>query len=141
MSKNFKVRGFNGANIKYMYHYLYPLLEKKPTYMIIMVGTNDAVKKSTDDIVAELLELKKHVETILPKCTVILSCPTTRFDKSNHHSQKVVFDLREKLINLKVPIIQNVNIIEKHLGKLGLHLNQHGLSRLALYYMRYMCNH
>ena len=108
--------------------------------MIIMVGINDAVKKSADDIVAELLELKKHVETILPKCTVILSCTIMRIDKSNHHAQKVVFDLRKKLINLKVLNILNVNIVEKHLGKLGLHLNQHGLSRLALNYMRYMCN-
>ena len=30
MSKNVKVRGFNGAIIKDMYHYLYPLLEKNP---------------------------------------------------------------------------------------------------------------
>ena len=88
--------------------------------MIIMVGTNDAVKKSAGDIVAELLELKKHVETILPKCTVLLSCPIMRIDKSNHHAQKVVFDLRKKLINLKVPIILNVNIVEKHLAKVSI---------------------
>ena len=64
-----------------------------------------------------------------------------RIDNSNHHAQKVGFDLRKKLINLKVPIILNVNIVEKHSGKLGLHLNQHDLSRLALNYMHYMCNH
>ena len=48
--------------------------------------------------------------------------------------------IREEFV-IPVPIILNVNIVEKHSGKLGLHLNQHGLSRLSLNSMCYMCNH
>ena len=48
MGDRFKVRDFSGAQIQDMYHYLHPLLEKKPTFMILMVGTNDATHKSPD---------------------------------------------------------------------------------------------
>ena len=143
MGKNFKVRGFSGAIVNDMYHYLHPLLEKRPSYLILMVGTNDATDKNKDaeSILVELLQLKKHIESILPTCKVILSCPTVRTDRGDTHAQKVVFDLRKKLINLKIPLILNENITEKHLGKLGLHLNKYGLARLAMNYMQYMRKH
>ena len=143
MGKTFKVRGFSGAIIQDMYSYLHPLLEKKPTYLILMVGTNDAANKdkNAESIMVELLRLKKHIENILPSCSVILSCPTLRSDSGNSHAQKVVFDLRKKLINLNIPLILNENITEKHLGKLGLHLNKYGLARLAMNYMQFMRQH
>ena len=141
MGAKFKVRGFSGAVIQDMYHYLHPLLEKKPTYIILMVGTNDAPNKNADQIVAELLKLKKHIKDALPKCQVILSCPTMRRDWANQGAHKVVFDLRKKLINQKIPIILNENITDEHLGYRGLHLNDHGLGKLAMNYIRYMRKH
>ena len=143
MGKQFKVRGFSGAIVKDMFNYLQPLLEKKPTYLILMVGTNDAADKdkSAESILVELLRLKTHINNILPSCEVILSCPTVRADRGNFHAQKVVFDLRKKLINLNIPLILNENITEKHLGKLGLHLNKYGLARLAMNYMQFMRQH
>ena len=38
-----KVRKFPGATISDMYHYLIPLLEKKPDHVILHVGTNDVL--------------------------------------------------------------------------------------------------
>ena len=53
----------------------------------------------------------------------------------------MVFDLRKKLINQKIPIILNENITDEHLGYRGLHLNDHGLGKLAMNYIRYMRKH
>ena len=39
MGNNVKVRGFSGATISDFYTYLVPLLEKKPSNIIIMAGT------------------------------------------------------------------------------------------------------
>ena len=138
MGDKFKVRGFSGAVVQDMYHYLHPLLEKKPTYIIMMVGTNDAPHKSAEEILVELLKLKQHIEDVLPICQVIISCPTLRKDKANPQAHRVVFDLRKKLINLNIPIILNENINDDHIGKDGLHLNTHGFGKLAMNYIRYM---
>ena len=72
MGDKFKVRGFSGAKI-HMHHYLHPLLEKKPTFMILMVGTNDATHINAVPIIAEILKLKEHIEAMLPSCSVIRS--------------------------------------------------------------------
>ena len=64
MGDKFKVRGFSGAVVGDMYHYLHPLLEKKPTYVILMVGTNDAPHKNAEQILVELLKLKQHVTSV-----------------------------------------------------------------------------
>ena len=141
MGSNFKVRGFSGAVIENMYHYLHPLLEKKPSHIILMVGTNDAAYKDANKIVNDLQHLKLHIESKLPECDVILSCPTMRCDKHNENAQKTVFDLRKKLINLKVPLILNENITDKHISRRGLHLNNHGKGRLALNFKIYIRKH
>ena len=141
MGDRFKVRGFSGAKIYDMYHYLHPLLEKNPTFMILMVGTNDATHKNAVQIIAEILKLKKTHRSYV---TIMLSnyiMPTMRRDRANPQAHKVVFDLREKLINLKLPIILSENINGDHISKHGLHLNTHGLGKLALNYIRFMRKH
>ena len=97
MGDRFKVQGFSGAKIHDMYHYLHHLLEKNPTFMILMVGTNDATHKNAVQIIAEILKLKEHIEAMLPSCSVIISCPTMRRDRANPQAHKVVFNLRKKL--------------------------------------------
>ena len=51
------VRSFPGANIEKMYNYLAPLLEKEPKVIVLHIGTNDAVIKSSDYILSEILKL------------------------------------------------------------------------------------
>ena len=55
MGSKVKVRGFAGARIKDFYNYLIPLLEKRPSRIILMAGTNDSVEKSSQEILTELL--------------------------------------------------------------------------------------
>ena len=75
-----KVRGFSDARINNSYNYLIPLLEKRPTRIILMVGTNDAVEKSSEEILTELLSLKKWIRDKLPGINLTLSCPPIRND-------------------------------------------------------------
>ena len=57
-----KVRFFPGAHIKNMYHYLIPILERKPEHLIPHVGTNDAADSSHQQIVNDLLALKQFIK-------------------------------------------------------------------------------
>ena len=73
MGPRFKVRAFPGAIVRDLYHHAIPLLEKKPSYIIIMAGTNDAITKTSEIILVELLLLKSFVEDALPGCKVVIS--------------------------------------------------------------------
>ena len=68
-----KVRVFSGANIEDMY--IMPLIRKKPTCIILHVGTNDSTCKTTDEILSESF-IAKH----LPNCKIALSQPIIRND-------------------------------------------------------------
>ena len=59
-NKNIKVNSFGGA--KDMHGYLTPLLRKKPSVLILHVGTNNAVTKTPDETLNGILDLKKHLE-------------------------------------------------------------------------------
>ena len=48
--------------------------------------------------------------------------------KDGNAVQKV----NEILKELNIPLAKNINIAKKHLGSKGLHLNKHGISRLAM---------
>ena len=136
MGGKFKVRGHSGAIVNDIYHHIIPLVEKSPTYIVLMIGTNDSHTKNADEIINEVKELKLFIEELLPKTKIIISCPTKRID--NEIAGRTVFDLRKKFINLNIPLILNDNILEDHLGKGGLHLNAKGCGRLALNIMNYI---
>ena len=139
MGSKIKVRGFSGARIKDYYNYLLPLLEKRPTHIILMAGTNDSIEKSSEEILAELLELKSWILDMLPEVSITLSCPTTRND--NQNARFTLLRLREKLIALGIDIITNDNINNDHLGHEGLHLNARGSARLAMNYLAHIRKH
>ena len=46
-NKVVKVRDFRGATIDDLKHHLVPLLKKKPEHIILHIGTNDAVSKTS----------------------------------------------------------------------------------------------
>ena len=57
---NVKVRSFPGADICYMYDYITPHLRKEPAYIILHIGLNDAVNRSSAEIVKRVFRLKDH---------------------------------------------------------------------------------
>ena len=83
-NRKIKVRYFPGAKIKDMYHYVIPLVEKKPENIILHLGTNDAPYKSDTDILKDLIELKDFILEKSPSCKrITLSTPTVRTDREN----------------------------------------------------------
>ena len=83
MPSNVKVRNFPGSTVKDMHDYVKPLLRKKPSHVILHVGTNDAVNSDSNAIVNQLINLKEYIENELPNSTVTLSLPMMRADDAN----------------------------------------------------------
>ena len=131
MKFNVKLRAFSGATTEDMHSYLKPLLKKEPTTVILHIGTNDATENGidSDTLVKRILDLKDEIETNVHGCKVIISLPIRR--KDNLKANKILSDVREKIISLKLDTINNSNIADEQLGRRGLHLNQHGNARFA----------
>ena len=129
-NKLVKVRTFPGAKVQDMFHYLVPLIIKRPDNIIIHCGTNNSDRSEAQEIVDDLLKLKLFILERLPECKVIFSNPTVRIDKVlNNNRLKLV---RNFLKQLKVDSICNENITLDYLGKSKLHLNAKGTARLAM---------
>ena len=134
--KNAKVRVFLGACVDDMYHYLTPLLKKKPSNIILHIGSNDSPYKSSERIVKEIIKLKLNIISILPDVKLFLSCPTMRFDNIN--ANEVLRLVESKLVSLFKDVILHNNVDRSCLGKKGLHLNPKGSGRLAINFISLM---
>ena len=128
---NVKVRPFSGATTEDMRSYLLPLLKKEPTTVILHIGTNDATENGMDSdiLISRILDLKAEIEKTVNGCKVILSLPMRR--KDNTKANKILMEVCDKIIALKLDIMNNSNIMNDQLGRRGLHLNQHGNARFA----------
>ena len=73
---NVKVFYFSVARINDMNHHLMPIIAKRPDYLILHVGTNDATTNTSRKIIDDLLMLKRNILKQLPNCRVIVSKPT-----------------------------------------------------------------
>ena len=125
-----KIFDYRGATIDDLHHHIIPLLKKKPDHLILHAGTNDAVSKTSRQILDDLLQLKNEVLKTLPNCNVIISKPTIRID--NGKAALTLRNLNQHLTELKVDSIDNSNIKQMHIGRKGLHLNNKGKDKLAL---------
>ncbi len=128
---NVKVRPFSGATTEDMRSYLQPLLKKEPTTVILHIGTNDATESGmdSDTLISRILDLKAEIEKTVNGCKVILSLPMRRRD--NAKANEILIKVCDKLISMKLDIINNNNIMNDQLGRRGLHLNQYGNARFA----------
>ena len=103
--------------------------------MILHIGSNDSLTKTSDEILLEIENLKNYVLQVLPKLNIIISCPIVRFD--NYEANYTLRRLDSKLKQTK-DIIMNDNIDRSCVGKRGLHLNAKGSSTLAANYISRM---
>ena len=127
-----KIRPFPGADILDMYSYITPLLRKKPTYLFLHIGCNDSLNMTSSEIHDAMLNLKAHIEDVLPSCTVFLSAPVLRLD--NGKAGLTLQNLGNKM-KIMSNVILNDNIDRSCLGGKGLHLNPKGSGRLAINYL------
>ncbi|XP_057309426.1 uncharacterized protein LOC130647547 [Hydractinia symbiolongicarpus] len=119
--RNVKVRSFPGARVEDMFHYVKPLLQKKPDKIILHVGTNNTINETSRQILDKLLSLKTFINTKLPRCKVIFSSVIKRTD--NAKAAVTVNHLNRHSKELSLNIIDNDNISPECLGKKGLHLS------------------
>ena len=130
-----KVRSHGGAYVDDMYDFIAPLLRKKPDFIILHVGANDAqLGKSAKMIFDEISNLIAHIEHMLPEVKVFYSCPTLRID--NARANRVLRELDSKFKGSRFYCVMNDNLDGTCLGKHGLHINQKGSGLLARNYIK-----
>ena len=112
-----------------MERYLIPIVQKKPSNIILHVGTNSAKNLPSRTVLDNLLKLKALVKDSLPTCKVIISTPTLRTDDGQ--AQITVSQLTKHLLQIRIDTVNNNNISIRHLGSKGLHLNQSGSKLLS----------
>ena len=122
-------RRFPSSTVDDLSHHIIPIIQKKPTNMIIHTGTNDAPSSMSREIQDNFLKLKALVNEKLPQCKVWLSTPTLRTD--NGKAILTVSHLVDHLLNLNIDVTDNRNIKSRHLSRKGLHLNDSGSKLLA----------
>ena len=113
------------------------MLKKKPSNIILHIGSNDAAQnKTSDEIASEMENLKRYIEEALPTVKLFISCPVVRVDntQANITLRQIDMNLKAMLPN----IIINDNVDKSCLGKKGLHLNAKGSGRLAMNYITLM---
>ena len=130
-----KVEACPGATVKDMYGAITPLLAKKPSKVIMHVGTNDSPYKPSQTIVSELVVLRKFIESNLPGAKVILSSPIMRTDNKLANSTiRAVNNSLKSLPN----VIHNDKLDAHCLGKKGRNLNRKGTGKLAVNFISEM---
>ena len=97
-------------------------------HIIVHIGTNDATRSTSREILDKLLKLKTLIKETLPETEVTFSTPTIRSD--NGKAALTVRNLCGHLLDLNMDILDNRNITSKHLGRKGLHLNKAGSTHL-----------
>ena len=127
--RNTKVRPKPGATIEDMFFFVTPYLRKKPTNVIIHVGTNNTRTDSAEEIMEKLVKLKEYVLSKCPSANLVSSSLIVRTDDAT--ASRVVRDTNSKLKHLDTTILWNNNILAEQLGKKGLHLSGYGTGRLA----------
>ena len=111
-----------------------PLLRKRPTNIIIHVGTNNALTNNSIQIKYKLLKLKEYIISVIPTCKVIISRLINRHGYAK--AQLTIIKTNELLSKLGIPQIDDSNITCMHLGKKGLHLNSHGTGKLVVNFLK-----
>ena len=125
-----------GATIKEMYRHITPLLKKKPTQVIVHVGTNDAPYKTSEVIVRDLQWLQAYICSNLPsRSKVVISTPIMRTDNKLANSR--IREVNNAFRNVPNTIL-NDKFDGQCLGKKGLHLNQRGSGKLAVNFIAQM---
>ena len=81
------------------------ILCKKAKRIIVHIGTNDATRSASRDILDKLLKLKTLIKETLPESKVTFSSPAIRSEAA-----LMVRNLCDHLVHLNMDILDNSNI-------------------------------
>ena len=131
--RNVKVRKFPGAAVDNLNHHIIPLLQKKPSHIMVHAETNDAYHSMSREILRKFLNFKSLIQKKLPDCKVYILTPT--LPSNNGKATLTVNQLTNHLLQLNIDMVNNRNIISKHLSQKRLHLNESGSQRLVITFL------
>ena len=80
--RNTKVRVKPGATIEDMFFQITPYLRKCPTNIICHVGTNNANRDRSDEIMEKLVKLKEYIVSRCPAANIVFSALINRYDNN-----------------------------------------------------------
>ena len=119
-----------GATVEDMFDYIKPILKRKPDYVVLHMGTNNAKDMSSRIILDKFLQLRTAVLDSNENSKVVLSLPMARVDDGK--ARLTISKLNDLLGELDIPIVKNRNITVDHLGSKGLHLNLYEIARFRM---------
>ena len=129
-AKRVKVHSFSGATTTEMKHFIKPLVQRKPSEIILHVGTNDVDIHSTEEVADNIIKLTDDIKKEGIRCTV--SSLVVRADSELLKSAVIDVNnvLRDSLPQ-DVNFVEHSNITNYHLNNSRLHLNRRGDAALA----------
>ena len=123
--KNWKTqsqtRYFPGACSDNMYDYIKPLHWKLPDYIILHIGTKDALDNTSRKILEKIIKLKTYIRKELLKYKITISTPIKRHDRGK--ASLTISYLSKIFKDLSISIVYNSSIGAFPLRSGGLHLN------------------
>ena len=122
--KDVKVMCCSGCTVKCMYTHLPDVFVLNPKHIVLHIGTNYSVSKTSDQVLSEINSLKSYIEKVLPTCNVIISTPIVRADDPKANT--ILKNLNIKLKRFRFNIMDNSNIKLTHIARKGLHLSKQG---------------
>ena len=97
-----KVRCCRCATVEDMFDYIKPILKRKPDYVVLHVGINNA-KDMSSKIILDKLQLKTAALDYNENCKIVLSQPMTRVDDGK--ACLTISKLNDLLEELDIPIV------------------------------------
>ena len=138
-NSNVKIRYFNGTLVEDMFYNLVPLMRKKPSALILHVGTDNTVSDSSK-VILKKMNLLSSIKINISDCRIMFQ-PVWRTDSGK--TTLTLNNLNKLLAELDVDKIDNSNIDASCFGKRGLHLNSIRTGKLALNFIKFLkafCN-
>ena len=136
--RNNKLRNFPSATVDDLNHRIIWLLQKKPSHIIVHAGTNESYHSTSREILKKLLNFKSFIQEKLCDCEVYILTPLLHSD--NGKATLTVNQLTNHLLQLRIDIFDNGNIISKHLSWKVLHLNDSRSRPLAINFLECIKN-
>ena len=129
-AKRSKVHSFSGATTTEMKHFIKPLVQRKPSEIILHVGTNDVDIHSAEEVADNIIKLTDDTKKKGIRCTV--SSLVVRADSELLKSAVIDVNnvLRDSLPQ-DVNFVEHSNITNYHLNNSRLHLNHRGDTALV----------
>ena len=120
---------FPGATVEDMSDYVMPSLRRKPTEVILHVGTNDIKTSEPREIAEGIVDLGLKIQNHSPDSNVTISSLILRADENLDCKINEVNRIVAKQYAWRT--ISHSNIKREHLNDSGLHLNVQGTKLLV----------